>query len=85
MKLNKIKIRYILRQNYKGVATEEIARDVKISQRRVQQIIKEYKEIGQETVLGEKVCSPRKSFIEKRQRSSEQPSHVNLIFRKQHL
>jgi putative transposase len=49
---------YILRQNRKGVATEEIARDVKVSQRRVQQIIKEYKETGQELVLGEKVGRP---------------------------
>ena len=65
MKLNKTKVRYILRQNRKGVATKEIARDVKVSQRRVQQIIKEYKETGQEPVLGEKVGRPRKPFTEK--------------------
>lgn len=53
----------ILRQNRKGVATEEIARDVKVSQRRVQQIINEYKETGQEPVFGEKVGHPRKPFI----------------------
>jgi hypothetical protein len=35
MKLNKKKVRYILRQKRKGVATEEIERDVKVSQRRV--------------------------------------------------
>jgi putative transposase len=58
MKLNKTKVRDILRQNRKGVATEEIARDVKVSQRRVQQIIKEYKETGQEPILGEKVGRP---------------------------
>jgi ABC-type Zn uptake system ZnuABC Zn-binding protein ZnuA len=51
MKLNKTKVRYILRQNRKEVAIEEIARDVKVSQRRVQQIIKEYKETGQEPVF----------------------------------
>ncbi len=65
MKLNKTKVRYILRQNRKGVATEEIAQDVKVSQRRVQQIIKEYKETGQEPVLGEKVGRPAKAFDEK--------------------
>lgn len=65
MKLNKTKVRYILRQNRKGVATEEIAQDIKVSQRRVQQIIKEYNETGQEPVLGEKVGRPRKPFIEK--------------------
>jgi len=64
MKLNKTKVRYILRQNRKGVTTEEIAQDVKVSQRRVQQIIKEYKDTGQGPVLGEKVGRPRKTFIE---------------------
>ena len=64
MKLNKTKVRYILRQNHKGVATEEIARDVKVSQRRVQQIIKEYKETGQELVLGEKVGRSRKPYLQ---------------------
>jgi putative transposase len=63
--MNKTKIRYILRQKRKGAATEEIARDVKVSQRRVQQIIKEYKETGQEPVLGEKVGRHRKSYIQK--------------------
>ena len=62
MKLNKTKVRYILRQNRKGVATEEITRDVKVSQRRVQQIIKEYKDTGHEPVLGEKIGRSRKPF-----------------------
>jgi hypothetical protein len=65
MELNKTKVRYILRQNRKGVATEEIARDVKVSQRRGRQIIKEYIEAGQEPVLGEKIGRPRKPYIEK--------------------
>jgi putative transposase len=64
MKLNKTKVRYILRQNRKGVATKEIARDVKVSQRRVQQIIKEHKETGHEPVLGEKVGRPRKPYLQ---------------------
>jgi putative transposase len=65
MKLNKTKVRYILRQNRKEVAREEIARDVKVSQRRVQQIIREYKDTGHEPVLGEKVGRPCKPFTEK--------------------
>src|SRR5690606_19651637 len=64
MKLNKTKIRYILRQNRKGVSTKEIARDVKVSQRRVQQIIKEYKETGKEPVLGGNVGRPRKPYLQ---------------------
>ncbi len=65
MKLNKTRVRYVLRQKRKGAATKEIARDVKVSQRRVQQIIKEYRETGQEPVLGEKVGRPCKSYSEK--------------------
>ena len=42
------------------MSTKEILRDVKVSQRRVQQIIKEYKETGLEPVLGEKVGRPAK-------------------------
>jgi hypothetical protein len=38
-------------------ATKEIARDLKVSLRRVQQIIKQYKETGQEPVLGEKLVT----------------------------
>ena len=64
MKLNKTKVRYILRQKRKGAATKEIARDVKVSQRSVQQIIKEYMETGQEPVLGEKVGRPCKPYSE---------------------
>jgi len=58
--LNKTKVRYILRQNRKQMATKDIARDIKVSQRRVQQIIKRYRGTGQEPVLGEKVGSPSK-------------------------
>jgi putative transposase len=65
MKLNKTKVHYIRRQNRKGAATEEIARDVKVSQKRVRQIIKEYIENVQEPVLGEKVGRPRKPYIQK--------------------
>ena len=64
MKLNKTKARYILRQNRKCAATDEVARDVNVSQRRVQQIIKEDKESGQEPVLVEKVGHPRKLYSE---------------------
>ena len=64
MKLNKTKIRFILRQYRKHASTKEISRDVKVSQRRVQQIIKQYKETGHEPVLGEKVGRPFKPYDE---------------------
>jgi putative transposase len=53
MKLNKTKIRWIIRQKRKGVATKDIARDMKVSTRRVQQILKEYRETGKEPSPGE--------------------------------
>jgi len=58
MKLNKPKIHWIIRQTRKGVATKEIARDMKISPRRVQQILKEYRETGKEPSLGENLGRP---------------------------
>jgi putative transposase len=65
MKLNKTKVHYILRQNRKHMSTKEIARDVKLSQRRVQQIIKQYKKTGLEPLLGEKVGRPVKPHDER--------------------
>ena len=62
MKLNKTKVRFILRQYRKHVSTKEISRDVKVSRRRVQQIIKQYKETGLEPNLGEKVGRPFKPY-----------------------
>jgi putative transposase len=65
MKLTKAKVRFILRQSRKGVTTKEIARDIKVSQRRVQQVIKEYKETGREPVYGEKIGRPSRSYDER--------------------
>jgi len=62
MILNRAKVRFILRQYRKHLSTEEISRDVKVSQRRVQQIIKQYKETGLEPILGEKVGHPFKPY-----------------------
>ena len=81
MKLNKTKVRYILRQNRKGVATEEIARDVKVSQRRVQQIIKEYKEAGKNLSWAKKLVAPANPSLRKRQRSSELPTLATTLER----
>ena len=65
MKLNKTKVRWILRQSRKGVSTKEIARDMKVSQRRVQQVIKDWKETGREPVYGQKMGRPTKPYEER--------------------
>lgn len=64
MKLNKTKIRWIIRQKRKGVATKDIARDIKVSTRRVQQVLKEYRETGKEPSLGENLGRPAKPYDE---------------------
>ena len=64
MKLTKAKVRFILRQNCKGVATKEISQDMKVTQRRVQQVLKDYKKTGHEPVYGENVGRPRKPYNE---------------------
>ena len=65
MKLDQRKIHWIIRQKQKGVATKQIAQDMKISRRRVQQIWKSYAEGKQEPAIGENMGRPRKPFDEK--------------------
>ena len=75
MKLNMTKVGHIFCQKRKHVSTEEIARDLKVFQRRVQQIIKQYKETGQEPVLGEKVSRPVKA-LDEREAEAVRDAHV---------
>lgn len=65
MKLDQRKIHWIIRQKQKGVTTKQIALDMKISRRRVQQIWKSYAEEGYDPILGESMGRPRKPFDEK--------------------
>jgi putative transposase len=64
MKLTKTKIHWIIRQNRKGVATKDIARHMLVSTRRVQQILKEYRETGKEPSVGENLGRPAKPYDE---------------------
>jgi transposase len=63
MKLNRRKVHWIIRQKRKGVGTKEIARDMKISRRRVQQIWKYFIDTGREPVLGKNIGRPRKPYL----------------------
>ena len=65
MKLDQRKIHWIIRQKQKGVTTKQIALDMKISRRRVQQIWKSYAESKQEPSIGENMGRPRKPFDER--------------------
>ncbi len=62
MKLNKRKVHWIIRQKQKGVSTKQISLDMKISQRRMQQVWNAYKTTGQEPSVGEKMGRPKKLF-----------------------
>lgn len=62
MKLNGQKIHWIIHQKKKGIATSEIAKDMRISRRRVQQIWKYYLATGIEPVLGSNIGRPKKPF-----------------------
>ena len=55
----------MIQQKQKGVATKQIAQDMKISRRRVQQIWKSYAEGKQEPAVGENMGRPRKPFDDK--------------------
>ena len=60
MKLDQRKTHWIIRQKQKGVPTKQIALDMKISRRRVQQIWKSFKEHNQEPQIGQNMGRPRK-------------------------
>ena len=64
MKLDQRKIHWIIRQKKKGVTTKQIALDMKISRRRVQQIWKSYAETEREPGIGENMGRPMKLFDE---------------------
>jgi putative transposase len=65
MKLDQRKIHWIIRQKQTGVTTKQIALDMEISRRRVQQIWKSYAETKREPAIGENMGRPRKLFDER--------------------
>jgi putative transposase len=65
MKLNRRKIHWIIRQKQDGVSSKEIAKDIDITCRRVEQIWKYFKDNGCEPIIGKGVGRPRKPYDEK--------------------
>ena len=65
MKLNRRKIHWIIRQKQKGVSSREVANDIDISTRRVEQIWKYFKDQGHEPIIGKGIGRPRKPYDEK--------------------
>jgi putative transposase len=65
MKLNRRKIHWIIRQKQDGVSSKEIAKDIDITCRRVEQIWKYFKDYGCEPIIGKEVGRPRKPYDEK--------------------
>ena len=68
MKLNKTKVRFILSQYRKHASTKEISRDVKVSQRRVQQIIKQNKETVWNLFWVKKLAAPLSPMMNRNQK-----------------
>jgi len=62
VKLNRRKIRYIINHKKKGESSEAIAKDMKISRKRVEQIWKEYRETGVEPVVGLNLGRPKRPY-----------------------
>lgn len=58
MKLNKIRVLHILRQNRKHVCTKKYARDLVVPSRESSTDYQAYKETGSEANLGRKVGRP---------------------------
>jgi len=79
MKLSRKKVHWIIRQKQKGVGTKEIARDMKVSRRRVQQIWKCFRETDREPVLGKNLGRPRKPY-DKREAEIIRAAHARYRF-----
>jgi putative transposase len=79
MKLNRKKVHWIIRHKQKGVGTKEIAREMKVSRRRVQQIWKYFKETGKEPILGQNVGRPRKPYV-KQEAEIVKEAHMRYKF-----
>ncbi len=65
MKLTKKKLRYLIRWKKRGKTSREIAMELKISKRRVNQIWKEYMETGEIPEIGKNLGRPKKEITEK--------------------
>jgi len=62
MKLNGRKIHRIIGQKKKEVPSKEIARDMKVSRRRVKQVWKYYRDRGKEPIIGQNLGRPKKTY-----------------------
>jgi putative transposase len=60
MKLNKKRIRWLVNQKKKGESSDAIAKNMKLSKRRVEQIWKEYRETGKDPSVGKNLGRPEK-------------------------
>lgn len=64
MKLNKRKVEFIVRKRGRGMSTYQISREIRITERRVNQILEEYNKTGSLPVLGKKLGRPKKTMYE---------------------
>ncbi len=60
MKLNSKKVRYIIRHAKRGKSSSELAIEMKVSKRRVNQILQENQRTGKEPIIGKNVGRPCK-------------------------
>jgi putative transposase len=65
MKLSRRKAHWTIRHKQKVVGTKEIARDMKVSRRRVQQIWKSSHETGEEPIIGQNIGRPKKPYVKR--------------------
>ena len=67
MKLNKTKIEYIIRKRRQGMSTYQISKNMKVSERRVNQILEIYRKSGEVPVVGKSIGRPKNHFINMRE------------------
>jgi len=60
--LNKRRVHWLISQKRKGVTSKDLAATMKLSRRRFEQILKYYRETGQEPLVGIRMGPPAKPF-----------------------
>ena len=68
MKLTRRKIRWLIKRKKEGMSSKSIARALKISKRRVNQVWRMYMQDGEIPIIGEGIGRPRRKVTEEERR-----------------
>ncbi|HEB37044.1 MAG TPA: hypothetical protein ENI14_00060 [Thermoplasmatales archaeon] len=68
MKLTRRKIRWLIKRKKEGMSSRKIAKALKISKRRVNQVWRMYMQDGEIPIIGENIGRPKREITEEERR-----------------